>query len=203
MVDAAKFNSIKHVIWAGLPDANALSEGRLGMPHYKNKYVVENYISETEFQYKTYVYVGFYYTNFSTWFKPEETENGVVFRQPLTSTATLPVYDVSDTGAVVAVALTKPEQFGQGSVIPLVYKNVTMTEICDTITRVTGKKAIHEPMSMDEYSVGKPKESVDNMRWYNEGEKLDDRVTRFDETVRTGVEMKTLENWMTESKWLQ
>ena len=78
-----------------------------------------------------------------------------------------------------------------------------MTQICETIKKVTGKNATHEPMSMEDYQIGKPRESVDNMRWYNEGEKLDDRVTKFKETERTGVEMKSLEQWMNESKWLQ
>ena len=57
------------------------------------------------------VYVGFYFQNVTTFFQPTvEADGALVFRQPLYKHTTLPLFDVNDTGNVVAAIFDKVPQ---------------------------------------------------------------------------------------------
>jgi len=75
-----------------------------------------------------------------------------------------------------------------------------MNEICETIRRVTGNEKIrYVPLTYDQ-CIGQTKESIDNMKWYNE---YGDFEERFPEKTREVYDkMKTLEEWLQETKWL-
>lgn len=196
--------NVQHLVWAGLPDADTITNKTLVMPHYQNKYVVEKYIRDhcQSIHYVTFLYVGFYFSNFSTWFRPELTEQGeYVYHQPLDTTATLPLYDVHDTGSVTVACLLNPEQHGQRSLVPLVSENLTIKQVCDILTEVTGKTVRHDPVSFEEYSKDKTQESVDNIRWYNDYENVGGREAEVCRQVYP--DMKTFKAWLIETKYMQ
>jgi nucleoside-diphosphate-sugar epimerase len=162
---------------------------------------IESYIrsqqDSTCFLYTTFIYVGFYYQNFQTFFQPN---SDMVFRVPLETHARLPLYDVRDTGAVVAHCFAQPNQWGQGTIVPVVAQQLTMEEICQTIRRVTGRENVrYVPLAYEQCSE-QAKESLDNMRWYNEYAHDDQR--QAEKTRQVFDRMKTLEEWIQETRWM-
>ena len=149
------------------------------------------------FPYLTFVYVGFYYQNFLTFFQPTADFE---FRVSLQSTARLPLYDVRDTGPVVVQCFEHPDRWGHGNIIPIVTQRSTMEEICQTIQRVTGNEKIrYIPLSYDQ-CVGQTKETIDNMRWYNDYGDVEER--QAEKTKEVFDKMKTFEEWIRETRWL-
>ena len=205
MALAARDVGVQHFIFAGLPDTEQITGGTLHLPHYMTKVEIEKCIRNECYPaipFVTFVYVGFYFSNFSTWFTPQHNSDGsVVFHQPIRSTATLPTYDVRDTGAVVLRCFENPHTLGQLNVVPLVSENLSVNQICQIIAEETGRKASHEPMSWEEFEVGKNQESISNMKFYDEfGDKEASRNEH--ETRKVYREMNTLRNWIRETKWL-
>ncbi|CAF2112324.1 unnamed protein product [Rotaria magnacalcarata] len=201
MVNAATQQGVKHFIWSSLPDTKAISNGQLDLPHYMSKARVESYIRSQQnpslFPYTTFIYVGFYYQNFQTFFQPT---SDFEFRVSLQPTGRLPLYDVRDTGPVVSQCFEHPERWGQGNIVPLVAKRLTMDEVCETIRCVTGNKYIRYIPLTYEQCVGQTKEAIDNMRWYNEYGDVEER--HAEKTTEVYNQMKTLAEWIQETKWL-
>ncbi|CAF2821523.1 unnamed protein product [Rotaria sp. Silwood2] len=201
MVNAARQQGVKHFIWSSLPDTMAISNGQLDLPHYMMKARIESYIRTQQdpplFPYTTFIYVGFYYQNFQTFFQPTPDFE---FRVLLQHTARLPLYDVHDTGPVVVQCFEHPDLWGQGNIVPIVAQRLTMDEICETIRCVTGNKKIrYTPLTYDQ-CVGQTKETLDNMRWYNEYGDIEER--HAEKTKQVYNQMKTLAEWIKETKWL-
>ena len=149
------------------------------------------------FPYVTFVYVGFYYQNFLTFFRPSAE---LEFRVPLHPDARLPLYDVRDTGPVVAQCFAHPDRWGQRTIVPIVAQRLTMEEICQTIQHVTGDGRVRfVPLTPDQ-CVGQSKEYLDNLRWYNEYGEQEERGA--DKTREVYDQMKTFAQWIEETRWL-
>lgn len=67
--DAAKKAGVKYIIYSSMPDHGAAeqaeSKGWHGLPQYRDKWKVEEYIRTLNIQ-ATYVYTGIYYNNFTS-----------------------------------------------------------------------------------------------------------------------------------------
>ena len=64
--DAAQKAGVKHLIYSSMPDhADAQQNGWLGLPQYRNKWVVEKYMRTLEIP-STFVYAGIYHNNFTS-----------------------------------------------------------------------------------------------------------------------------------------
>jgi nucleoside-diphosphate-sugar epimerase len=162
---------------------------------------IESYIRSQQnpslFPYTTFIHVGFYYQNFLTFFQPTADFEFRVLLQP---NARLPLYDVRDTGYVVLQCFEHPDRWGQENVVPIVAERLTMDEICETIRRVTGNEKIRYVSLTSDQCVGQTKETLDNMRWYNEYGDIEER--HAEKTREVYDKMKTLEEWIQETKWL-
>src|SRR6476660_8080807 len=62
-VCAAKDAGVKHFIWSTLPDAEAISKGKLHVPHFTGKAKVDRIVKEAGFANYTFVIAPFYYGN--------------------------------------------------------------------------------------------------------------------------------------------
>ncbi len=162
---------------------------------------IESYIRTQQnpslFPYITFIYVGFYYQNFLTFFQPT---TDFEFRVSLQPNARLPLYDVRDTGPVVVQCFEHPDQWGQGNIIPIVAERLTMNEICETIRRVTGNTKIRYVSLTYDQCIEQTKETLDNMRWYNEYGDVEER--QEEKTKDVYNKMKTLKEWIKETRWL-
>src|SRR6266581_1985057 len=62
-VRAAKDAGVKHFIWSTLPDVEAISGGKLHVPHFTGKAKVDRIVKEAGFANHTFVIAPFYYQN--------------------------------------------------------------------------------------------------------------------------------------------
>ena len=62
-VRAAKEAGVKHFIWSTLPDAEAISGGKLHVPHFTGKAKIDRIVKEAGFAHHTFVIAPFFYQN--------------------------------------------------------------------------------------------------------------------------------------------
>src|SRR5215469_10168636 len=60
-IRAAKDAGVKHLVWSTLPDVEAISKGKLHVPHFTGKAKVDRIVREAGFAYHTFVIAPFYY----------------------------------------------------------------------------------------------------------------------------------------------
>ncbi|KAL0489941.1 hypothetical protein AKO1_005487 [Acrasis kona] len=196
MCKAALEEKVTHVVWTSLYDADAITSKQLYLPHYQNKAEVEKYLKNecSSIPIINTAIVGFYFSNLSTWFQPEQIgDNEYVFRQPISKETTLPTYDVNDTGKVVAKLFEHPEKYTSAHApIPLVSQNLTITDICNVLNKVKGVSIKHEPQSYEEFGAHNMPETTNNMKWY---EFYKDHIIQAEKENRV-VDMLTFEDWL-------
>ena len=62
-VRVAKDAGVTHFVWSTLPDAEAISKGKLHVPHFTGKAKVDRLVTEAGFANHTFVIAPFYYQN--------------------------------------------------------------------------------------------------------------------------------------------
>ncbi|CAM4841177.1 unnamed protein product [Rotaria magnacalcarata] len=203
LIEAARKVNVQHFITSGIPDTAAFEKNQFDLPlHSINKTQLENYIrrlpSDSTFVHVTFIHAGFYYQNFITFFVPY-TEN-IEFRYPILSYGRIPIYDVRDTGKIVRVCFEHPERWGHRQTVPIVAEQLTMEEICKTIREVSEQDIQFIPLSYDEALVKLHRETVNNLRWYNEFGSTDER--QAEKTKEIYPKIKTFVEWVRETQWL-
>ncbi len=163
---------------------------------------MEDYIrqlpQDSTFPYVTFLQTGFYYQNFTTFFVPDPTK--LEFRYPRLSHARIPLYDVRDTGKVIRECFRHPEQWGSKQTVPIVAEQLTMEEICATIQEVTDKNVHFVPLRYEEALLKLHRETVNNLRWYNDISSIDER--QAEKTNEIWPKMNTFADWLREIQWL-
>lgn len=154
--------------------------------------------SDSTFPYVTFIHMGFYYQNFTTFFVLDAAN--LEFRYPVFSHARIPLYDVRDTGKIVRECFRHPERWGNGHIVPSVAEQLTMEEICTTIREVTGKNVQFSPLSYEEALRKLHRETVNNLRWYNDIGSIDEQQVK--KTREVCHQMITFADWLKEIQWL-
>ena len=75
-VRAAEDAGVKHFVWSTLPDAEAISKGKLHVPHFTGKAKVDRLVKEAGFANHTFVIAPFYYQNLIGVLGPQKQSNG-------------------------------------------------------------------------------------------------------------------------------
>jgi uncharacterized protein YbjT (DUF2867 family) len=134
-VTAAKDAGVKHFIWSTLPDVEAISKGKLHVPHFSGKAKVDHIVREAGFANHTFVIAPFYYQNLIGVLGPQKQPNGSVgWSLPLDPTVrSIHMADITELGDIVAGAFAHPDQAGHGEHLPLVGDFLSFNEIIDTL----------------------------------------------------------------------
>ena len=134
-VTAAKDAGVKHFIWSTLPDTEAISQGKLHVPHFSGKAKVDRIVREAGFANHTFVIAPFYYQNLTGVLGPQKQPNGSVgWSLPLDPTVrSIHMADITELGDIVAGAFAHPDQAGHGEYLPLVGDFLSFNEIIDTL----------------------------------------------------------------------
>jgi uncharacterized protein YbjT (DUF2867 family) len=134
-VTAAKDAGVKHFIWSTLPDVEAISKGKLHVPHFSGKAKVDHIVREAGFANHTFVIAPFYYQNLTGVLGPQKQPNGSVgWSLPLDPTVrSIHMADITELGDIVAGAFAHPDQAGHGEHLPLVGDFLSFNEIIDTL----------------------------------------------------------------------
>jgi len=136
-VRAAKQAGVQHFIWSTLPDAEAISGGRLHVPHFTGKAKVDRIVREAGFAHHTFVIAPFFYQNLAGLMAPQKQADGTLgWALPIDPTVRgIHMGDITELGAIVAGAFAHPDQAGNGEYLPLVGDFMSFNEIVDTLNR--------------------------------------------------------------------
>ncbi len=136
-VRAAKDAGIKHFVWSTLPDVEAISGGKLHVPHFTGKAKIDRIVKDAGFKRHTFVIAPFFYQNLVSLMAPQKQEDGTLgWAIPIDPTVRgIHMGDITELGAIVAGAFAHPDQAGNGEYLPLVGDFMTFNEIVDTLNR--------------------------------------------------------------------
>ena len=136
-VTAAKAAGVRHFIWSTLPDVEAISGGRITVPHFTAKANVERIVSDAGFAHRTFVIAPFYYQNLVGVMAPKAQPDGSSgWALPIDPTRrVMHMGDIGELGRIVAGAFAQPELVGEGQYLPLVGDFLSFNEIVATLNR--------------------------------------------------------------------
>ncbi|KAJ8096554.1 hscarg protein [Lipomyces tetrasporus] len=152
MVDAAVAAGVNFVVWSSLHDIEAISGGKLEVPHNTFKNKVEQYIKSVCLD-AAFVYAGFYATN---WINiplagPQREKDGsIVIHTPIRADVALPVIDLdADFGKFVAPAFLDPAKFHYKKVLTAA-EYVTVGQMAAAYTDLTGENIVIVPIPIED-----------------------------------------------------
>jgi uncharacterized protein YbjT (DUF2867 family) len=145
-VRAAKDAGVKHFVWSTLPDVEAISGGKLHVPHFTGKAKVDRIVKEAGFANHTFVIAPFYYQNLIGVLAPQkQTDGSASWALPLDPTVrSIHMGDITELGDIVAGAFAHPGQAGHGEYLPLVGDFMSFNEIIDTLNRQGHNLSFHQ-----------------------------------------------------------
>ena len=143
-IEAAKEAGVKHVVWSTLPDVEAITGGKISVPHFTAKAKVERLVSEAGFDHHTFVIAPFYYQNLVGVMAPKKLPDGSTgWALPLDpDRRVLHMGDIDELGRVVAGAFAQPQRVGRGEHLPLVGNLLSFNHIVATLNQLGHKVAV-------------------------------------------------------------
>jgi uncharacterized protein YbjT (DUF2867 family) len=134
-VHAAKDAGVQHFIWSTLPNVEAISRGRLDVPHFTDKAKIDRAVSEAGFAHHTFVIAPFFYQNLLGAMAPQKQADGVMgWALPLNpERRVIHMGDITELGHVVLGAFAQPEVAGHGEHLPLVGDFLSFNEVMATL----------------------------------------------------------------------
>jgi uncharacterized protein YbjT (DUF2867 family) len=136
-IRAAKDAGVKHLVWSTLPDVEAISGGKLHVPHFTGKAKVDRIVRKAGFENHTFVIAPMYYQGLVGALAPQKQADGSLgWALPMDpSVRGIHMGDINELGNIVAGAFAHPEQAGHGEYLPLVGDFMSFSEIIDTLNR--------------------------------------------------------------------
>lgn len=171
--DAALKAGVSHLVFSSL-DRNS------GVHHFESKVIGEDYIKSLGVP-LTSLITSFYFENYIDLMPPKLEDGTWVFTVAQKAATRIPVYSVAETGGWVLQAFLQPKKY-IGQDVAAVSEYISYPQIVETITRVTGKPAKFNEISLDVLrSFGFPgvEDLALNLSYFNEieeGTKVDRRV---------------------------
>ncbi|KAM9986128.1 hypothetical protein ACTFIZ_004407 [Dictyostelium cf. discoideum] len=150
IADAAFEAGVKHFVFSGLAPSNKISNGRISVPHFDQKYLVEEYVRELSKSkpsfISSFVYAPFYYQNFKTFFPPKKNENGdggySISLPSDPNGKPMDMGDVDNIGSIVCEILLNENKYS-GVVVPFSGGALTGPEIANIFSKVSGKSVTY------------------------------------------------------------
>jgi len=136
-VRAARAAKVKHFVWSTLPDVEAISGGKLHVPHFTGKAKVDRIVKDAGFAHHTFVIAPFFYQNLVGASGPQKQADGTLgWALPIDPTVRgIHMGDIRELGPIVAGAFAHPDESGNGEYLPLVGDFMSFNEILDTLNR--------------------------------------------------------------------
>src|SRR5467141_2051805 len=152
-IRAAKDAGVKHFIWSTLPDVEAISGGKINVPHFTGKAKIDRVVKDCGFENYTFVIAPFYYQNLAGALAPRKQADGSMgWALPLDPTRrVIHMGDINELGNIVAGAFAHPDKAGNGDYLPLVGDFMSFNEIVDTLNR-QGHKFSFKQVSTESFA---------------------------------------------------
>jgi len=145
-VHAAKEAGVKHFIWSTLPDVEAISGGKLHVPHFTGKAKVDSVVREARFPSHTFVIAPFYFQNLTGAFGPQKLPDGSFgWAIPLDpDVRCIHMGDISELGIIATGAFLHADKVGNGEYLPLVGDFLSFNEIVETLNQQGHKLSVKQ-----------------------------------------------------------
>jgi uncharacterized protein YbjT (DUF2867 family) len=152
-VRAAKNAGVKHFIWSTLPNVEAISGGKIHVPHFTGKAKIDRIVQDAGFEHHTFVIAPFYYENLIGSLSPQKQADGSLgWTLPLDpDVRCIHMGDINELGNIVAGAFAHPDEAGNGEYLPLVGDFMSFNEIVDTLNR-QGHQFSFKQLPKEEYA---------------------------------------------------
>ena len=112
IMDVAKQSGVKHIIYSSLANVEEVSKGKITVPHFTLKAQASDYLKTLGFDSVTSVEPAAYYSNWFTFFKPTEEEDGtLVWTWPGKGHPVSQFDAATGTGPYVLAVAKEPEQY--------------------------------------------------------------------------------------------
>jgi uncharacterized protein YbjT (DUF2867 family) len=136
-VRAAKDAGVKHVVWSTLPNVEAISGGKLHVPHFTGKAKIDRVVKEAGFAHHTFVIAPFFYQNLAGALAPQKQADGTLgWSLPIDPNVRgIHMGDIAELGYIVAGAFAHPDQAGNGEYLALAGEFMSFNGIVDTLNR--------------------------------------------------------------------
>ncbi|KAN0034813.1 hypothetical protein ACTFIV_001345 [Dictyostelium citrinum] len=209
VAEAALGAGVKHFVFSGLAPTYKISNGRYNVPHFDNKYKVEEYVRQLSKEnpsfVSSFVYAPFYYQNFKTFFKPKKSnENGQSENYSISipsdpSGKPLDMGDIDDIGSIVSEIFSNQNKYS-GIVIPFSGDALTGPEIATIFSNVTGKNVTFNyipPSVFSKFGFPGAEEIAEMFEYYNEFGAFND----LDKTIASKItKLQSLEEYLKNSQ---
>ena len=142
--DAAVAAGVQHIVFSGLENVEKITKGKKFAPHFTDKARVEEYIRTLSIR-SSFIYLGFFYTNFIEFYPPHIDGDTVVFPIYLPKDFRAPFVDpLTATGPAVLEIFSNPDKY-TGQSLPVIGDVMSPSEMVEIFARVTGRKAVYSP----------------------------------------------------------
>jgi uncharacterized protein YbjT (DUF2867 family) len=190
VADAARDAGVAHLVYASIDGAERDS----GVPHFESKIVIERHIEQLGLPTTTLRLVAFM-DNFGTYAAPPLVDGEIVIAWPPAAGTRIQLVAAEDIGAVAATVFADPERF-VGQRVQVAGDELTMTEMAEAFTRVTGIAARYEESDIEQ--VRAYSEDLAHMYEFFEHKGFQ---ADLDAVRRLHPGLRTLEDWIRENDW--
>lgn len=209
IMDVAKKCGVKHIIFSSLANVHDVSKGNITVPHFTLKAQAFDYLKTLEFESVTSVEAAAYYSNWFTFFKPKEEEDGtLVWTWPGKGHPVSQFDATTGTGPSVLAVAKDPKKYNNQYVL-LEADLLEPEEIVSMISKKLGKPGRVQYADPQEFAKSFPgaHELAEMVRWFDEygyygpetdlrqhgsGKKVDDRLLSFQQWLESGAYAKYL-----------
>jgi uncharacterized protein YbjT (DUF2867 family) len=203
-VRAAKDAGVEHFIWSTLPDVEAISGGKLKLPHFTGKARIDRLVEDAGFPNHTFVIAPFYYGNLVGPLAPQMQASGSLgWALPLDpGVRGIHMGDIGELGNIVAGAFAKPDEAGNGEYLPLVGDFMSFNEIIRALNDQGHNFSFTQvPMEVFANLFPGAEEVAETFNWFENytylGSHSADEIELANEIA--GVQPTTFENWAREN----
>jgi len=189
LADAAARSRVTLFVYSSVASA----EQNTGVPHFDSKFRVEEHIRGTGTPF-TIVRPVFFMEN---WLAMRQGIEDGSLSLPLTPEARLQMVTVDDIGGVVATAMERPAKW-QGRAFDLAGDELSMAELAQVFTRVTGREVNYVQVPWDEFEARAGTETATMFRWFqNTGYHVDISAVRQEYPKLTSFDHWLNSTWHT------
>ncbi|KAL3909526.1 MAG: hypothetical protein SGILL_008053 [Bacillariaceae sp.] len=169
--DVAKESGVNHVVFSSLANVGKVSGGKINVPHFTLKAKAMEYAETLGFDTLTAVEPAAYFSNWFTFFKAVEEEDGtLVWTWPGKKGMPVSQFDAkTGTGPSVLEAAKHPEKYN-GKAVLLEADLLTVDEIVSMISKELGKPARVNYQDPEVFSASFPgaHELSQMVQWFDE-----------------------------------
>jgi len=201
ITDVSFAKGVHHFIFSSLHNAKEISNGKLTLPHWTGKNLVEQHARKLSKENPNFVtsffYPGFFVGNLFN-FAKRDPQGVVQWANILKKDTQVPIFVPEDTGGLVSYMFNHPEEIS-GKHVHGASEYITPLQLIETYDRVTGDKSVYNSIN-PEFLKGKvPDELIENMIWMNEYGYYHGEDISATKKMYSG--MTTFESWLKKSGW--